>query len=71
MKADVPSKLVVRALLGSFLDQLGGNLNTVAIGLGILLGGVLETVRDLLSSLLPGLSGLLGIGEPFSLDPSQ
>jgi hypothetical protein len=49
---------LIAVLLGPFIASLGNNLNTIAIGLGILLAGVLELVRDLLTSLTNALSGL-------------
>ena len=52
------SPAVVANLLGGLLASLDTNLATIARGLGILLAGVLELVRDLLQSLTLGLSGL-------------
>ena len=49
---------VITALLGGVLASLDSNLSEIARGLGILLAGVLELVRDLLSSLTAGLSSL-------------
>lgn len=49
---------MVANLLGGTLASLDANLATIARGLGVLLGGVLELVRDLLQSLTLGLSGL-------------
>ena len=48
---------VVQTLLGQLLAGLNANLIVIATGLGILLAGVLNVVRDLLASLAGALSG--------------
>ncbi|KAK9895753.1 hypothetical protein P389DRAFT_170473 [Cystobasidium minutum MCA 4210] len=49
---------IVSTLLGTLLARLDADLKTIAVGLGLLLGGVLTVVRDLLESLTNALSGL-------------
>jgi len=52
---------LIRLLLGGTLASIGANLNTIALGLGVLVAGVLQIVRTLLADLTGALSGL-GLG---------
>lgn len=55
---------VVATLLGTLLGRLDTDLNTIAVGLGILVAGVLQLVRDLLESLTNALSGRKSLPRP-------
>lgn len=49
--------LIINTSLGTLLARLDADLFSIANGLGLLLGGVLQVVRDLLESLTNALSG--------------